>query len=309
LKRLKSAIGKKDMRRIDAGDIQRLIASMLAEGLNPKSIRNMWGVVSLIWNAALAQKYVDAVLPKPKLPKAKKRRKPKAYKLAEVARIIAASTGEVRLFYWLLAECGVRAGEIAGLKLADIDGEKLTIAQSVWNGTLQAPKTENSEDREIGLSPQLVALLWEQIAKQRAKGHEFLFTSSLGTPLDMNVFRRRKLRKRWKELDIQEERGKAFHAFRHFNAGLLDALCIPLKVRKERLGHAYSGDFTLDVYGEKPDWNANLDAAAKLGAAIEKAVREIEQTAEQGSAQQGAESENFVSLTTVNGNGLQASPP
>jgi integrase len=31
----------------------------------------------------------------------------------------------------LSRECGVRAGELAGLKLADIDGEKLTIVQSV----------------------------------------------------------------------------------------------------------------------------------------------------------------------------------
>jgi integrase len=241
----------------------------------------------------------------------KKRRRPKAYKLAEVAKIIAASSGESRLFYWLLAECGVRAGELAGVRLNDIDGAKLTITQSVWNGDLQAPKTENSEGREIGLSPQLVALVWEQIAKQREKGYEFLFTSSSGKPLDMNNYRQRKLRTSWKALEIQEETGKAFHAFRHFNAGLLDALCIPLKVRKERLGHAFSGDFTLDVYGEKPDWNANLDAAAKLGAAIEETVREAEQAAEQKlqeAAQQQAEAENSVSLIAVNENGLQESP-
>jgi hypothetical protein len=33
LKRLKSAFGKKDLRRIDAGDIQRLITSMLSGGV------------------------------------------------------------------------------------------------------------------------------------------------------------------------------------------------------------------------------------------------------------------------------------
>jgi integrase-like protein len=60
LKRLKAAFGRKDMRAIDAGDLQRFIASCMAEGLDPKTIRNYWGTVSLIWNAALAQKYVDA---------------------------------------------------------------------------------------------------------------------------------------------------------------------------------------------------------------------------------------------------------
>jgi integrase-like protein len=60
LKRLKAAFGRKDMRAIDAGDIQRFIAERVSEGLAPKTIRNHWGVVSLIWNAALAQRYVDA---------------------------------------------------------------------------------------------------------------------------------------------------------------------------------------------------------------------------------------------------------
>ena len=34
----------------------------------------------------------------------------------------ASSVLEHRLFYWLLAETGIRAGELAGLRLSDIDG-------------------------------------------------------------------------------------------------------------------------------------------------------------------------------------------
>lgn len=48
LKRLKAAFGRKDMRAIDAGDIQRFIATSVAEGLEPKTVRNLWGTVSLI---------------------------------------------------------------------------------------------------------------------------------------------------------------------------------------------------------------------------------------------------------------------
>jgi hypothetical protein len=55
------------MRAIDAGDLQRFVATSMAESLDPKTIRNFWRAVSLIWNTALAQKYVDS-LPKPKLP-------------------------------------------------------------------------------------------------------------------------------------------------------------------------------------------------------------------------------------------------
>ncbi len=130
LKRLIATLGTKDMRAIDAGDIQRIIADRMAEGLGPKSIRNLWATVNLIWQAALDQKYVDALLPKPKLPR-RKRVQPRCFRLQEIGKIIAASVGEERLFYWLAAETGLRAGEIAGLRLTDVDGESLKVDRSV----------------------------------------------------------------------------------------------------------------------------------------------------------------------------------
>src|ERR1700733_13391753 len=118
------------MRQIDAGDIQRFIAASVAEGLEPKKVRNLWGTVSLIWNAALAQKNVVFMLQKQKLPRRAKKRA-RFYTLIDVAKMIAASQREHRAFYWLAAETGLRAGEIAGLRLTDIYGERLTLHQSV----------------------------------------------------------------------------------------------------------------------------------------------------------------------------------
>ena len=302
LKRLKAIFGKKDMRQIDAGDIQRLIAAMTSEGLDPKTIRNVWGVVSLIWNAALAQKYVDSMLPKPKLPR-KHRKKPRFFTLAEVGKIIAACKRDCRAFYWLAAETGLRAGELAGLKLTDIDGEQLTVTRSVWHGKEQAPKTDNAV-RTLALSPQLLELLWEQIARQEAKSHEFLFSVGTGSPLDMNVFRKRKMQTLLTSLGIQQA---GYHAFRHFNVSLLDALRVPLKTIQERIGHAFTGSFTLDVYGGKPEWTENLDAARKAGLAIAEAVKKAEAEAETVAcaSRPDDKTENFVSLTAANGNGLQ----
>ncbi len=271
LKRLKAAFGLKDMRAIDAGDVQRFVAASMAEGLDPKTIRNFSGMVNLIWNAALAQKYVDALLPKPKLPRRAKKRA-RFYTLTDVAKVIAASQGEHRVFYWLAAETGLRAGEIAGLKLTDIGGERLTVNQSVWGGKEQSPKT-NSAVRSLGLSPQLVTLLWEQIVRQTAKRHEYLFSASTGSPVDMNVHRRRKMTALLKSLEIPQA---GFHAFRHFNVSLLDALRVPLKTIQERAGHALTGVFTLDVYGGQPEWERNLEAGRLAGSEIEKAVSKLE---------------------------------
>jgi hypothetical protein len=92
-----------------------------------------------------------------------------------------------------MAESSRIAGELAGIRLIDIADERLTVNQSVWHGKVQDPKTDNAV-RTLALSPQLITLLWEQIARQKAKQHEFLFSASTGAPWDMNVFRRRKMR-------------------------------------------------------------------------------------------------------------------
>ena len=180
LKRLKAAFGGRDVRQIDAGDVQRFIAASVKEGLDAKTIRNHWGTIKLIWTAALAQKYVDSLLPKPKMPRRGKKRA-RFYTLRDVARIIAASEADRRVFYWLAADTGMRAGELAGLKLTDIEGDRLTINRSVWQGKEQTPKT-NSALRTLALSPQLVSSLCEKIPRQRSKRHVYLFSSPSGKP-------------------------------------------------------------------------------------------------------------------------------
>lgn len=95
LRLLKAEFAMKDMRAIDAGDIQRLIAKLTRDGETPKTIRNVWGTVRLIWEAALAQKFVDATLPKPKLPRNVKK-KPRFFTLEDVARIIVSAPTELQ---------------------------------------------------------------------------------------------------------------------------------------------------------------------------------------------------------------------
>jgi hypothetical protein len=64
-----------------------------------------------------------------------------------------------------------------------------------------------------------------------------------------------------------------FHAFRHFNVSLMDALHVPLKTIQERIGHALTGNFTLDVYGGKPDFARNIEAGRRAGARFRRQSR------------------------------------
>ena len=139
--------------------------------------------------------------------------------------------------------------------------------------------------RTVALSPQLGALLWEQIERQNEKDREFLFSSSTGSPWDASLFRRRKLKPLLRSLEIKEA---GFHAFRHFNASLLSSLRVPLKAIQERLGHASAGSLTLDVYTNS-EWEENAEAAQLAGERIEKAVNSVSLTAIQ---QKGLADEN-----------------
>ena len=93
----------------------------------------------------------------------------------------------------------------------------------------------------------------------------------------MNLFRNRKMVPLLNSLQIEQA---GFHAFRHFNASLLNALRVPLKTIQERLGHALSGSLTLDVYTHA-EWPENVEAAKLAGEQIEKAVNSVSLSANQ----------------------------
>jgi hypothetical protein len=132
----------------------------------------------------------------------------------------------------------------------------------------------NNALQTLALSPRLISLLWELLARQKRQGYEYLFSVSTGNPLDMNVYRKRRLTPLLTSLEIPQA---GFHAFRHFNVAMLDALRVPLKTIQERIGHAMTGSFTLDVYGGgQPVWEWNLEAARLLGTKLSKAVTDAE---------------------------------
>ena len=217
VQRLKTIFGDRQMRSIGAGDVQRLVTSMNAKGMAPKTIRNVWGVISMIWAAALAQKYVDAVLPKPKLPRNPKKNL-RCFTIDEVARIIGASEGEHRLFFWLLAESGIRAGEIAGLRLIDI-GDEAYHRQSIG----LARRRSDSEDRQLGSHNRLFARTGHSVvgAGGTAEGEGPRAICSLLRLVRLGI---------WMCIvaqvdataEISRPQTGGLHALRHFNVALLD---------------------------------------------------------------------------------------
>jgi integrase len=151
-------------------------------------------------------------------------------------RILAAAPEPYQTFYWVAAETGMRAGELCGIRVPDIDLSRglVNVRQSVWHGKLQDPKSENAI-RTFAISSRLREHLRALLARWRPNQEALVFATRNGTPWDAGLVVKRKLRPLLRKLKIQE---CGLHAFRHANASLMDEMQVPMKVRQQRLGHS-----------------------------------------------------------------------
>ncbi|MGH9718232.1 MAG: tyrosine-type recombinase/integrase [Candidatus Acidiferrales bacterium] len=241
-KHLLPFFGRWQMREIELEDVQRFVSSVKASA---KTAKNLFATMQMLWKSARAWGYVahDAVsgvvLPR------RQRAARRFFSIEEVQRILGAAPEPYRTFYWLAVETGMRAGELCGLRVSDFDLRRglVRIAQSVWRGKFQSPKSENAL-RAFALSPRLLGHVAEFLKRWQPNERGLLFATRNGTAWDANLVVKRKLYPLLDSLGV--ERG-GLHAFRHTNSTLMDRLGVPLKVRQQRLGHS-DVSLTLDVY-------------------------------------------------------------
>jgi integrase len=242
-KHLNPYFGSMQLRDIGPEEVQCFVSSVKVS--SSKTKKNLFATFQMVWKTARTWGYVahDAtsgvVLPK------RSRVARRFFSLVEVQRILAAAAEPLLTFLWLAVETGMRAGELCGLRIGDIDFDRsvVYVRQSAWRGKIQSPKSENAF-RSFALSPGLLAHLAGYCSASRPNERGLLFATRNGTPWDANLLVKRKLYPLLDSLGI--ERG-GLHAFRHTNSTLMDRLGVPLKVRQQRLGHS-DPSLTLDVY-------------------------------------------------------------
>ena len=186
----------------------------------------------------------------------------------EVQKIIAAAKEPYRTWYGLAAETGLRAGELCGLTLDDVNLQRgiLQVRQSAWRGKLGDPKNDESI-RVVELSPQACAHLEGFLKTWRPNGKRLLFATRNGTPWDQNLLLKRQFRPLLRALGIEVPRGNGFHAFRHANATLMNSFGASHKLRQQRLGHAAGSPVTDEIYTHVISEDANR-VAEQLGDAV-----------------------------------------
>ena len=202
---------------------------------NSKTIRNLVATLRMMWNSARAWGYVahdpfnGLVLPKRGLVHTF------TFSLEETKRIIASSSEPYRTFYSILAETGIRGGEICALRVTDLDLDHavIQVRQNVWRGKIQTVKSRKG-NRRFPIWAELVEHLHAYLQSWRPNSLGLLFATRNGTPWDHSLVRKRKFHPLLKKLGIPQ---CGFHAFRHGNATLLDQIGAPMAVRLNRLGH------------------------------------------------------------------------
>ena len=223
------------MKDISAQQIQNMIARKQKQ-LSAKSIRNLVATLRMMWTQARAWGYVQhdpffgLVLPERGL------LNERFLSLDEMKRLIEAAPEPYKTYYWILAETGVRAGEIGALPVRNLllDQGAIKIAQSVWHGKIQTVKSLKG-NRLCEISPQLVEHLREYVRRWHPNQLGLLFATSNGTPWDTDVVRKRKLYPLLERLGIER---CGFHAFRHGNETVMDQENTPMAIRQSRLGHS-----------------------------------------------------------------------
>ena len=235
---------------------------------SPKTIKNRVGTFRLIWDKAKLWKYTAETAYEGLELKDWVRPEQPFLTLNEIGQVIALSEQPYKTIWRLVAETGIRRGEICGLNVGDVVLVKslLIVQRSVTKRRkLKSPKAgvRNGvvKSRRIGISPSLVEQL-RPFVEGRAPD-EPLFLSAEKKRLEPDNFVKRELKPILEKLGLQ---GGA-HAFRHANATLLDSLDAPMAVRQERLGHVdekttmgYTHLLTKD----------EMDVAEKIGSALDK---------------------------------------
>lgn len=255
--------------RVEHGDVQAWVASLVASGMSPSHVRDVVGVLSGVLGLAVR----DRRLPSNPahgvdLPRIRKRRR--RYLTAnEVEGLADAAGPDGQLVILVLAYCGLRWCELAALRVGCIDflRRRLNVAEAMTevHGRLVWGTPKSHEARSVPIPRILIDDLTAQVAGKRRD--DLVFTTATGAPL-----RNRNARRSWfnDAAAATGEPGLTPHELRHTAASLAVSAGANVKAVQAMLGHA-SAAMTLDTYADLFD--DDLDAVADRLDAVVRAAR------------------------------------
>ncbi len=265
-----SAIGNILVSKLCYRDIKSFITSLAKDGINKftgkglsqKTQKHYLTFISDVLNYARDCGYIDNNPCVNYKFKKKEKKEVTAYSLDEVMLLLSVINDkapiEYKLFYNLLAFCGLRRGECLGLEFGDVDYKKSVISinrtsnyhvgYGIYTDT---PKTLSSY-RSLKVDPFLIDMIKQLKAERKQQAidcgdqwvsNDRLFVNWCGKPLSPNIPHK------WLQRFCEKENlpFHGLHSFRHFTATQLIASGVDIKRVSNFLGHSQTST-TLNTY-------------------------------------------------------------
>jgi integrase len=231
-KHLRPAFGSLAVEEITPQLVSEWVVKWCRSGLSVKSAKNLVITLNLIRKHAGLPYFPAKSVTYPSQSEAEQ--EPPCYTQEHVVAIVAAAKGWHKVYFATAAGTGLRAGELAGLRIetGDVDlGRKLIhVRRSVSEGKEQSPKSRNAY-RWLPIDGELVSMLKAHIGDRR---FGYAFQSHNGSPVRLNNILRRVLHPILKKLGIPKS---GMHAFRHHRCSFLVEHNVPVAAIKQWLGH------------------------------------------------------------------------
>ena len=269
------ALGRKRLKELTPGDIDRLMAQKLDAGLSVSTVRRIRSVLAQALTQAIRWGSVSRNVVSLTRGPSQVRKEGRTLTPSQARALLASLQGHRNeALYSLMLSTGLRRGEALGLRWDDLDLEEgLAFVQRQLKregGRLVLADTKTARSRRaVNLPAPMIDLLRAHRAHQAEQrlglgeawvDTGFVFTTSIGTPIDpRNLYR-----------DFQLVCSAAGlgdwhpHELRHSAASLMLAQGVKLQVVSNVLGHS-SIRMTADVYGHilAPDRQAAAQAMAE----------------------------------------------
>ena len=283
-KRIYAVLGHIRIDKITPLDIQRLVRSLIADGLATANIKGHVRLVSVILNHAIKKRiltYNPCVTVDYPLAQELKR---DFYTVDEVKQLLEILRNDEEnkpfaVFFTLAAYSGARKGELLGLEWKDLDfdNDTMTISRAYYYDAhkreyfTDTPKTKRSR-RSLKLPAHVMKTLkafkeWQSQQREICGGSwvetDRLFTRWNGIPMSINspsAF----LTKLSKRTGIRKV---SIHSFRHFNASALINSGVDVVTVQAALGHSKPST-TLSIYSHAFS-NAQTRAMEAIANAID----------------------------------------
>ena len=257
---LAPALGRIKLKDLTPYKVRGLYRSKLDAGLSNASVRYTHAVLHRALKQAVKWSLVPRNVAEAVDPPRVRREEITPLSPEQSRTFLAAASGDrFEALYVVALTCGLRQGEILGLKWSDVDlaAKTIRVNRQVQRhrdrGGLVFAEPKNASRRTVPLTDTAVEALrrhGRRQAEERMRvgslyeDMELLFASETGTPLDAQNVVNRSFKPLLKRAGLPSIR---FHDLRHTCATLLLARGVHPKLVQTLLGHASIG-ITMDLY-------------------------------------------------------------